>query len=182
MGLAEVFQLMASYNQWMNKKIYDLATVLSEEELKENRGAFFQSIHGTLNHIMVGDIIWLQRFAKHSGFEKMLAPVEKRQVPKELNALLYGSIDTLHNERQTLDKLVLDWAAKLTDEKLNETMHYEDRKGNVFSLDLWVCVLHFFNHQTHHRGQLTTLLAQMNLDIGVTDLHYMAQEKINQTV
>ena len=85
MSLKSNFELMADYNQWMNKSIYKAASGLSNSELSKNRGAFFNSIIGTLNHILVGDIIWLKRFSKHPSQLKALDSVRELQSPQSLN-------------------------------------------------------------------------------------------------
>lgn len=161
--------LMASYNASMNHSVYQAARKLPAEALSADRKAFFGSILGTLNHLVNADTIWLKRFAGHPANYPQLAPLRALADPASLGAMAYGDIDSLWERRQWLDALIAAWAAAVTEADLDHTLHYVNSRGasnkNFFSL-----LMHFFNHQTHHRGQASTLLSQEGLDIGVTDL------------
>jgi len=151
--------LLAQYNSWMNARVYSVCEQLSDEDRKLDRGAFFNSIHGTLNHLIVGDKVWLARF-QGTTFT----------VPS-LDFELYANFNDLHKARLALDKEIETWAAALTAEVLSTSCEYTsvvDNKKRKY--DMSVAVAHFFNHQTHHRGQITTLLSQCGLDCGLTDL------------
>jgi uncharacterized damage-inducible protein DinB len=162
--------LMAGYNEWMNRKVYAAARTLPAEALAAERQAFFGSIIGTLNHLVVGDIIWLQRFAAHPARHSALEPILRLPTPAALNTLLFADIEALSNQRQMLDKTIKQWAAQLTEDDLLAVLHYRNMKGVAAAKRFSSLVMHFFNHQTHHRGQLSTLLFQAGVDIGVTDL------------
>jgi uncharacterized damage-inducible protein DinB len=152
-------RMMARYNRWMNERLYGLCAGLSDEDRKRDRGAFFGSIHGTLNHILVGDRIWLGRF------------LARPFAVKSLDQELYSGFDELRAERERTDREISTWASSLAEEQLTGTLRYVSVTNPAQHADpLWVLVVHFFNHQTHHRGQLTTLLSQMGIDPGVTDL------------
>ena len=161
---------MADYNQWMNKSIFLAVSKLSEEELSKDRGAFFRSIVGTLNHILVGDIIWLKRFANHPSRLKSLDYALTLETPRALNAILYPEYKRLEQARINVDRTIQNFASELTDELLSSTLSYSNTKGEPFSKNFGHLILQLFNHQTHHRGQVSTLLTQSNIDIGVTDL------------
>lgn len=162
-------RLMASYNASMNHSVYETARKLPAEELSAQRGAFFGSILGTLNHLVNADIIWLQRFAGHRANYPQLAPVRLLAAPASLGELAYADIGSLWQRRQWLDALITAWAADITEDDLDQTLHYVNSRG-AFDKDFFSLLMHFFNHQTHHRGQTSTLLSQQGLDIGVTDL------------
>lgn len=153
---------MAQYNQWMNERLYECCARIPDEERKRDVGAFFKSIHGTLNHLLLGDKIWLGRFLGRPFAVNSLA----RQ--------LYEDFNELRAERAATDKVILDWTKSLTAEALTQDLRYtsvvnpEPRR-----YPLWFAAMQFFNHQTHHRGQLTTLLAQRRIDPGVTDLIWL---------
>ena len=166
----EHIQLLAKYNQWMNEKVYAAAGHLSADELAVNRGAFFGSILGTLNHIMVGDRVWLSRFAKHPSHHKALEPIRAVAAPTALNQILFTDFSELQVHRVALDTVTKEWAASLTDADLAQTLDYASMKGTVSKKHFGSLLLHFFNHQTHHRGQVTTLLSQAGQDVGATDL------------
>lgn len=155
-------QMMAEYNQWMNQKLYRVCAEISDEERRRDRGAFFKSIHGTLNHLLFGDLVWMSRFTG-----KSLAGV---MVDQEL----YSDFEKLRSEREHMDQEILSWAADLSSSWLAQTLTYTSGIDHqTRTIPIWILVTHLFNHQTHHRGQLTTLLSQMGHDPGVTDLPWL---------
>ena len=157
-------QLMAQYNEWMNSRLYELCASLPEAELHKDCGAFFKSIYATLNHIAYGDLAFLSRFTGNPG------------VVPEPGADLFGTFSLLRAERAALDQRILAWSEALSPAWLGESLTYTSKiDGKVRTVQKWVLVTHLFNHQTHHRGQVTTLLSQMGLDIGTTDIPFMSQ-------
>lgn len=156
---------LARYNRWMNDKLYGLAATLNDETRKSDQGAFFRSIHGTFNHLLVADRIWLARFRGTSIPEGFLGPGGIRSLDQEL----YADFDELRRERTQTDDELSAWVSGLTAEQLVAPLVYL-RRGQTTELPLWWAAVHLFNHQTHHRGQLTTLLTQLGCDPGVTDL------------
>lgn len=162
--------LMASYNRWMNAKIHQAAARLDADALRADRGAFFGSVLGTMNHLVVGDRIWLARFATHPAAPTALEPVRQLQLPRSLDEILYDDFDALAQHRVLLDEIICRWAGALSTEDLAHVLRYANSKGVVSTRRFASLLMHFFNHQTHHRGQLTTLLLQAGQDVGVTDL------------
>jgi uncharacterized damage-inducible protein DinB len=156
------YTVMANYNQWMNQNLYDVCDDLSDGCLKSDLGAFFKSIQGTLNHILVADRIWLGRFTQQPFTAK-------------LDAELYSDFSELRAQRELLDRTIIDWAHNLTTEWLETELNYTNSSGVTRRCPHWLLVTHMFNHQTHHRGQLTTLLNQRGYDAGVTDLPAMPE-------
>ncbi|MDX2240665.1 MAG: DinB family protein [Leptolyngbyaceae cyanobacterium bins.302] len=155
------YELMAEYSQWMNQKLYALCVEIPDETRKQDLGAFFKSIHGTLNHILFGDRAWMGRFINQPFAAK-------------IGEELYSDFEELHQERIKTDLHILKWSKTLTNEWLNQPFTYMsgiDQKTRT--LPTWILVTHMFNHQTHHRGQLTTLLNQLGYDPGVTDIPWM---------
>jgi uncharacterized damage-inducible protein DinB len=163
---------LARYNRWMNDKLYAVAAKLTDDERKRDRGAFFKSIHGTLNHLLLADRVWMGRFTGVSLHGDWLGPGGIRSLDQEL----YGDFEELRRERARTDKDIDGWVAGLTAEKLASPLRYE-RKGKTYDDPLWQSVAHLFNHETHHRGQVTTLLTQAGHDPGVTDLIAMFREE-----
>jgi uncharacterized damage-inducible protein DinB len=156
---AEYCQTMAVYNGWMNRKIYETASQLPDEERKADRRAFFRSIHSTLNHILWGDRVWLPRFNGKAY------PVGGMGVD------LYDDFAALLEARRTMDDEIIAWAAQLDSVQLAGTLTwFSGVAQRELSRPRWLCVTQMFNHQTHHRGQVTTLLKQAGIDPGVTDL------------
>lgn len=170
MSMKSHFELLAKYNQWMNSNIYEAARGLTEQDLAKGRGAFFGSILGTLNHLIVADTIWLKRFAAHSSSTHSLSAIATLEMPSSLDQTIFSDFNQLLERRVWLDQLIIDWIATLSDHDLESTLSYCNTKGTAFNKRYWNVILHFFNHQTHHRGQASTLLSQAGADIGVTDL------------
>jgi uncharacterized damage-inducible protein DinB len=160
---------MATYNQWMNQNIYVAAAGLSSADLKLDRKAFFGSILGTLNHIAVGDTIWLRRFAKHPAMFKVLLELDAAN-PQTLSEQLFPDLELLSEYRKKLDATIIKWVASITEADFSIPLNYKNMKGVAAEKDFFSMLMHFFNHQTHHRGQVSTLLFQAGVDIGVTDL------------
>jgi len=150
---------MARYNQWMNQRLYELCAALADEQRKQDLGAFFKSIHGTLNHILVADRIWMGRF---TGIPSTCTALDQE---------LYSDFAELRQARAVEDHGIVAWADALTDEQLSGNLSYMSLVNpQPRAYPLWFVVSHFFNHQTHHRGQITTLLMQLGVDPGITDL------------
>jgi uncharacterized damage-inducible protein DinB len=162
--------LMADYNQWMNAKVYEVAATLSAEELAKNRGAFFGSIIGTLNHLVVADIIWLKRFAPLLQTHPELNFIRELGQPQALDEMLFSSLGELYQLRVALDSTLSALANSMTLAELDQPLSYTNFKGIASTKNLFSLLMHVFNHQTHHRGQVTTLLSQAGVDVGVTDL------------
>lgn len=171
------FTLLADYNIWMNDKVYAAASQLSDAELKENRGAFFGSIHGTLNHLLVADRIWLQRFAHHFSTPSTLEWVSQLPRPTALDEMLFNDFQEMREHRQILDLSIKDWVISLSLTDLQQILEYSSMKGIPARKPFAGVLLHFFNHQTHHRGQVTTLFAQLGKDVGPTDFLLLIQNE-----
>ena len=164
------FPLLARYNQWMNQKLYDCAASLPTEALQLDRGAFFGSIWGTLNHIAVADTIWLKRFSRHPACAASLAALADTPTPQRLNDIPFPEFAALRAYREELDTRIIDLVDTLSEGALSQPLTYSNTQGTAFTRELGALLVHFFNHQTHHRGQATTLLFQAGVDPGVTDL------------
>jgi uncharacterized damage-inducible protein DinB len=166
----EQIALMATYNQWMNRKVYDAAATLPDAELRLDRRAFFGSILGTLNHLVLGDTVWLKRFAQHPTGFTALAPLDAIAMPCDLQHLTFTDLSALATRRSWLDHLIIDWANALREPDLDQRLQYHNMRGVAADKPFSSLLVHFFNHQTHHRGQATTLLTQAGVDVGDTDL------------
>lgn len=157
-------QTMAAYNRWMNERLYACCAQVPDETRKRDVGAFFRSIHGTLNHLLLADRIWLGRFLGR--------PYAVRSLDQEL----YADFDELRRERAATDTVIDEWVASLTEADLAGELSYTSiTSPKPRRYPLWFAAAHFFNHQTHHRGQLTTLLMQQGTDPGLTDLIWLPQ-------
>ena len=158
----EYCQLLARYGRWMNERMYATVAAMSDDERKRDRNAFFGSIHRTLNHLVWADSIWLSRFTGGTYAERAWGTD------------LYDDFDALAQARARTDTAILDWAGQLEPGWLASTFEYRSAgDGRLRRLPAWIAATHLFNHATHHRGQLTTLIKQAGADPGVTDLPYL---------
>jgi len=159
MNPLEYAKTLADYNRWMNDRIYAACGKLSDEQRKRDAGAFFKSIHGTLNHILLGDRLWLGRFTG--------VPFPFRSLDQEL----YAEFAELRAERSKTDEDIIAWVDSLSALEFEGQMSYMSSVNpQLRTYPFWLVVAHLFNHQAHHRGQVTTLLMQNGIDPGVTDL------------
>lgn len=167
-------QLLATYNQAMNVKMFHAASQLSDDALRLDRGAFFSSIFGSINHIAVADSIWLKRLSVMFVPDWEIAQPNYLQSiiqVRTLDAILFSNMRQLQDYRVFLDDLIIQFGQLVNDDLLEQLVSYQDTKGTRYQKECHSLLLHFFNHQTHHRGQVSTLLTQAGVDIGVTDLN-----------
>lgn len=165
------YRFLAGYNRWFNGRLYAACEQLSDEERKRDRGAFFRSIHGTLNHLVWGDQLWLKRFAAQ-GVEFPSLGGGLLDVPEGAvhATVLYEDWSALCAKREQLDAAIETWVSEMPADFPLSAMGYANTKGVRREHPAWKALTHFFNHQTHHRGQVTALLAQAGIDPGITDL------------
>ena len=142
------YTMFAAYNAWANERLYDAAARLSDADYRADRGAFFKSVHGTLNHLLLADRIWMRRFTG-SG-----------EHPGRLDAILYDDFAALHAARRAEDARISAWIDARTEADLTLTLRYRTLSNpRDIEQPLGPALDHFFNHQTHHRGQAHCLLS-----------------------
>jgi uncharacterized damage-inducible protein DinB len=155
----EHFRMLARYNAEANRLLYDACARLPDAERTRARPAFFRSIHGTLNHILVGDRIWMARFAGQA-------------VPSTgLDAILYADFAALRVAREAEDARIEAFAAALQPAALAGSIRYVNHAGLPYDDPVPLLLAHVFNHQTHHRGQVHDLLSQTDVAPPSLDLH-----------
>jgi uncharacterized damage-inducible protein DinB len=153
------FPLLAAYNAWANERLYDAAARLSDADYRADRGAFFKSVHGTLNHLLVADRIWMRRFTGEG------------EAPTRLDAILFERLDELRAARRAEDERIVAYVGGLTDAQLEGLIRYRTITNPAdFEQPLASALIHFFNHQTHHRGQVHALLTALAGDAPSLDL------------
>lgn len=158
----ELYRRFSRYNRWMNTRLMATCSQLSDAERKQKRGAPFGSIHGLWNHVLLCDRAWLCRF------EGVHPPYSR------LDEELCADWNELQTERARTDEAIDAFVATLTPKKLDSMLQVTAISNSaVYELPLWVAVQHLFNHQTHHRGQITALMEQAGCDCGVTDFAAM---------
>lgn len=164
---AAFVRTMAAYNAEMNRRLYAAASHLSEAERQAQRGAFWGSIHGTLNHLLWGDRMWMSRF---DNWPKPTLPIKE-------SAGLYADFSALAAARVEADEAIARWAHKIDDAWLAQDLVWwsgaarEERRAPRRLL-----VAHFFNHQTHHRGQVHAMLTAAGEETGDTDLFLLVPQ------
>lgn len=160
-----LFTMLANYNQWANRRLFDAVAPLADAQYRADEGAFFGSLHGTLNHLLVADRIWLNRF---SG---------RGTAPTRLDAIIAETFADLRREREATDADYIDYVAGLTEGDLASVFTYTPvTNPTPVSQPLAPALLHAFNHQTHHRGQAHTLLTRLTGDAPSLDLIYYQRE------
>ncbi len=157
---------MARYNAWQNKQMKAAIESLPEAELTKDRGAFFGSILATANHLLWGDRIWMSRFSDE--------PAPEGGINESVG--LCADANTWALERFRTDARILMWAERLDALDLTGDLHwYSGALGREVEKPLALCVMHFFNHQTHHRGQIHTMLTAAGANAPVSDLFIMPE-------
>ncbi len=159
------FETLALYNRWANRRLYETAAALTETQFREDRGAFFKSICGTLNHILVADQIWLERI-EGTGPK-----------PSALDAVLHDRLENLRVARDAEDARLLRMVTAQPEERFAGTLTYRNTKGTPFERPFADVLTHIFNHQTHHRGQAHSLFTQFGLTAPVLDFLYFLPER-----
>jgi len=153
------FAMMAGYNAWCNERVYDVAAQLSDADYRADRGAFFRSVHGTLNHLLVTDRIWLKRFSGTG------------EAPNRLDAILFEDLAGLRAAREREDERIVSYIDGLSDADLAGRIRYKTITNPAeIEQPLAPALVHFFNHQTHHRGQIHCLLTGFGLEAPSLDL------------
>jgi uncharacterized damage-inducible protein DinB len=159
--LKQHFMMFAAYNAWANARIYEAAAALTEDEFGRDTGAFFGSMMGTLNHILVADRIWLKRFTGDGD------------AAASLDTILFTEFGKLRAAREADDKRILNWIGGLTEKAVSGRFTYMTVSDmRTVSQRLSPALDHFFNHQTHHRGQAHMILTVLGRPSVTLDLIY----------
>ncbi|MBD9648528.1 damage-inducible protein DinB [Ensifer sp. ENS09] len=153
------FRMFADYNRWANRLVYTAAAELTDAELRENRGAFFGSLLSTLNHILVADRIWMKRFTGEGD------------TPASLDTTLHEDLAALTAARAVEDERIIAWIDSLSDARLGAVLSYKTLTNpTAVTQKLAPTLGHFFNHQTHHRGQAHATLTALGRPSLILDL------------
>ncbi len=149
----------ARYNRLANETLYEACAALRDEERRRDLGAFFGSVHGTLNHLLLGDRIWMTRFEGGS------------HPSTGLGAILHDDFAGLRGARVAMDARIEAFFSRMPPDFTVGAIRYVNNAGFVSEDPLGVLLPHFFNHQTHHRAQVHTLLSQLGRTPPSLDLH-----------
>jgi uncharacterized damage-inducible protein DinB len=161
------FQMFAAYNSWANQRVYDAAAELDDDELNRDTGAFFRSMTGTLNHLLAADRIWMKRFTGEGD------------APASLDEILFDELPPLRAAREAEDRRIVKWVGGLGEEALSGRFTYMTVSDmRTISQRLAPSLAHFFNHQTHHRGQAHMILTSLGRPSPTLDLiHFQRTEE-----
>lgn len=159
----ELFQLLAAYNKQTNDEVLGILSGLPAEQLARDVGSYYGSILGVMNHILVSDLVWLRRFTAGISSLQAFAAELPAFTLKGWKDIVWNSLEAFRPVRAATDELIGKAVAALPAEALNAVLRYQDIRGKQQEKPAWRALLHFFNHQTHHRGQVSVLLDQMSV-------------------
>ncbi len=148
---------MAAYNRWANRRLYAAAAALLDDDYRRPAGAYFGSLHGTLNHLLVTDRNWMARFEGEGEGEG------EGEAQHKLNAILFGHLEDLRAAREREDERIIGHVAGLSAAELDADFEYTNLSGKPQRQPRWEALAHFFNHQTHHRGQAHAILTRLGV-------------------
>ena len=160
------FTEFARYNAWANGLLYDAVAAMPDEAYRADEGLFFRSVHGTLNHVIVADLIWMARFA------------EAQHAPLALSDILYERFDELRAAREAMDRRIVDWFDRLDEEDYAGEFTYTPVTiPEPVTQRRALAMAHFFNHQTHHRGQVHAVVTRRTDVTPEIDLIYFQRHR-----
>lgn len=166
MGVKEELAKLAGYNGWANERLYACAATLSDEEYRRDLGAFFGSVHATLNHLLLVDRLWLERLRGNS------------ESPPALDTILFQDFEELRRTRVVEDSGLESFVEDLGEASFAGAVHYVTSSGSKQSHTRHEILAHLFNHQTHHRGQTHALLTRLGHAGPVLDFIYFLRERV----
>jgi uncharacterized damage-inducible protein DinB len=147
------FVMMSNYNEWANARLFRMAGTLEDVLYRKNAGAYFRSLHGTLNHLLVADRIWMHRLTGTGSH------------PEKLDAILFEDLPSLHAARVVEDRRIITFVQSLDEPAFEEMWDYRTLNGTPYRQRRREILAHLFNHETHHRGQAHAILT----GLGVTE-------------
>lgn len=160
------FALMAEYNAWANTRLYRMAGQLTDEQYRRDVSVYFRNLHGTLNHLLIADRIWMSRLTG-SG-----------PLPVRLDAILYEELAQLAEARRGEDERIVRFVESLTDAQLDASIEYRTLNGAAQQQKMREVLAHLFNHQTHHRGQAHAILTTLGVkEPDSLDVLWMLRER-----
>ena len=163
--MKEHYTTFAGYNAWANRRVYEAAARLSDTDYRADRGAFFKSMHGTLNHLLTTDRVWMKRFTGEG------------EAPDRLDTILHERLSDLRAAREAEDRRIAAYVDGLDEERLAGVIRYRRvSTPEEFVQKLMPALNHWFNHQTHHRGQAHMILTSLGQTAPELDLLYYQRE------
>jgi len=159
-----IFQAFARYNRSVNQSILELVEPLKKEQVMMKTKAYYPSIFETLLHNFIADLNWLKRyrdaFKENKGLDSNLISMDDKSLRKEFES----DYKKFFQYRRQMDDVIIQFVNALDESKLDSVIKYKNYKGEVIEKEIWKTLLHLFNHQTHHRGQVSVLLDMVGVD------------------
>jgi len=174
MQWSDHYRRYARYNAWINQSLIQASLQLNPAELNKDHQLFFHSLTGTWNHIFIGDLLWLGRL-RHI-FPILDDALDQWPKPQHLDEILFPDLHELAHQRQILDELFIHWCDLLREADSQAVLEYTNTRDEQVAKPLPQVLQHLFNHQTHHRGQITAVLSQLEVDYGPTDFLFMPED------
>ena len=150
-ALGEHLRIMALYNRWADRRLHAEAARLPDTLYRQPAGAFFGSLHGTLNHLLVTNRIWMTRLDGRG------------EAPTRLNAILFEDLAPLQAAAAAEDERIIRFVDALSEADLDADFTYATASGAPQRQPRWQALVHLFNHQTHHRGQAHAILTRLGV-------------------
>jgi len=168
--MRELFQLLAEYNKQTNQEVLGILEGLPQEKLSKDLGSYYSSILGIMNHILITDTTWIRRFANNLPELNVVTPQLPMFELKTWKDIVWNSLSIFKPVRTSVDEVIGQVFRLVSEDKYNLKMKYQDYKGQEQHKTVWYAFLHFFNHQTHHRGQVAVLLDQLSVENDFSNL------------
>jgi len=161
--MKEYLSLLADYNAYVNRELYEIVAKIPESDRMKEVGSFHKSIFGVLSHVYVSDVGWLRRFKENVAVYKALAIPELEGPPHQWGVPMHKDFESLRAKRPALDGVIKQFVAEIPDADLPKVFTYANFRGAQRTLAFWQALVHFFNHQTHHRGAVSEILDEMKI-------------------
>lgn len=176
MSLVKNFRMMSVYNLRINEQLIECCSSLSQQQLTQESHSFFSNIITYWNHILFGDLILLSRLAANKVGGLSVGDFSELPEPESPQDIYHNDFSSLATLRRKVDALIDHYCMTLTNEECDEFISYTSTEGQVINKAVAEVTQHLFNHQTHHRGQLTCWLSQLGIDYGCMDLPVVVSE------
>ncbi len=168
--------MMAKYNERINEQLISCCKSLSTDDLTKQTHSFFPSVISYWNHILFGDLILLGRLAAKNISSLTLTDFTDLPTAKSPLDIYHEDLDQITAIRKQVDILISQFCCDLTDAQCDQFITYQTTEDEMITKKVADVVQHMFNHQTHHRGQLTCILSQLDVDYGCMDLPVIVAE------
>ncbi len=152
--MKKILKMFTFYNKSANEKLIQILVGLTADQIKKDLNGFYHSILGTFQHILKTDIMWLKRLRKSFP---AIACLSEDNIP-DLKTVENEDYKELFPVRRKLDEIFESFSGEIQEKDLESVISYANMKGDKIEKELWLCLIHLFNHQTHHRGQIAVML------------------------